>query len=247
MNIVIFSGTSDGRALSRALAALGAAVTVCVATDYGREEQGEAPGITVHSGRMDVTAMAACLQGAALCIDATHPYATQATEHIRTAAAAAQVPYKRLLRRESPIPEGSLVVADAGAAVRYLAGTVGNILLTTGSKSLPLFAPLGGQRLYPRVLPQHESLTACEAAGIPHRNIVAMQGPFSEALNLALIRQFQIKYLVTKDGGRNGGFSEKAAAAAAGGATLIVLRRPADSGEDYEAIVQFCREVLACK
>lgn len=74
-----------------------------------------------------------------------------------------------------------------------------------------------------------------------------MQGPFSEALNLALIRQFQIKYLVTKDGGRNGGFSEKAAAAAAGGATLIVLRRPADSGEDYEAIVQFCREVLACK
>lgn len=85
MNIVIFSGTSDGRALSRALAALGAAVTVCVATDYGREEQGEAPGITVHSGRMDVTAMAACLQGAALCIDATHPYATQATEHIRAA------------------------------------------------------------------------------------------------------------------------------------------------------------------
>lgn len=245
MRFVIFSGTSDGRTLSQALAALGASVTVCVATDYGREEQGETPGITVHSGRLDVSAMAALLQGAALCIDATHPYATEATEHIRAAAAVARVPYKRLLRHDSPVPEGSLVVADAEAAVRYLAGTEGNILLTTGSKALPLFAALGGQRLYPRVLPQHDSLAACEAAGIPHRNIVAMQGPFSEALNLALIRQFQIKYLVTKDGGRNGGFTEKAAAAAAGGATLVVLRRPADSGEDYETILQLCREMLA--
>lgn len=245
MKVVIFSGTSDGRTLSRALAALGASVTVCVATDYGREEQGEAPGITVHSGRLDVEAMAALLQGAALCIDATHPYATEATEHIRTAAALAQVPYKRLLRRESPIPEGSTVVTGPEDAVRYLAGTEGNILLTTGSKTLPLFAALGGQRLYPRVLPQHDSLTACEAAGIPHRNIVAMQGPFSTELNLALIRQFQIKYLVTKDGGPNGGFAEKAAAAEAGGAALVVLRRPADNGEDFETILQFCREMLA--
>lgn len=245
MRVVIFSGTSDGRTLSRALAALGALVTVCVATDYGREEQGEAPGITVHSGRLDAEAMAALLQGTALCIDATHPYATEATEHIRAAAAVAQVPYRRLLRRESPIPEGSTVVAGPEDAVRYLAGTDGNILLTTGSKTLPLFAALGGQRLYPRVLPQHDSLTACESAGIPHRNIVAMQGPFSTELNLALIRQFQIKYLVTKDGGPNGGFAEKAAAAEAGGAALVVLRRPADSGEDFETILQFCREMLA--
>ena len=40
-------------------------------------------------------------------------------------------------------------------------------------------------------------------------------------------------------------YAEKAAAAAACGATLIVLRRPADSGEDFETILQFCREMLA--
>ena len=34
MNVVIFSGTTEGRSFSRALAALGAAVTVCVATDW---------------------------------------------------------------------------------------------------------------------------------------------------------------------------------------------------------------------
>ena len=42
MNVVVFSGTTEGRSFSRALAALGAAVTVCVATELGAEEQGRA-------------------------------------------------------------------------------------------------------------------------------------------------------------------------------------------------------------
>ena len=52
MRIVVFSGTTEGRDFSRAAAALGIAVTVSVATDLGAEEQGQAPGITVHSGRL---------------------------------------------------------------------------------------------------------------------------------------------------------------------------------------------------
>ena len=40
MNVVVFSGTTEGRSFSRVLAALGAAVTVCVATELGAEEQG---------------------------------------------------------------------------------------------------------------------------------------------------------------------------------------------------------------
>ena len=58
MRIVVFSGTTEGRAFSRAAAALGIAVTVSVATDLGAEEQGQAPGITVHSGRLLPGAMA---------------------------------------------------------------------------------------------------------------------------------------------------------------------------------------------
>ena len=243
MNILIFGGTTEGREISHLLAERGAQVLVCVATEYGREEQGKAPGITVLTGRKDRTAILSLLEGADLCIDATHPYAENISRTLRDACDAAGVPLRRLLRRESAAD--GIQVADAPAAAALLAQERGNILLTTGSKTLPLFAALGGQRLYPRVLPQHDSLTACEAAGIPHRNIVAMQGPFSTELNLALIRQFQIKYLVTTDGGPNGGFAEKAAAAEAGGASLVVLRRPADSGEDFETILQFCREMLA--
>lgn len=86
------------------LPALGIAVTVSVATDLGAEEQGQAPGITVHSGRLLPGAMAELLQGAALCVDATHPYAVEATKNIRAAANAAGVEYHRLLRAASTLP-----------------------------------------------------------------------------------------------------------------------------------------------
>ena len=125
MRAVVFSGTTEGRTFSHALAALGAAVTVCVATDLGAEEQGRADGITVRAGRLDADEMAAVLQGAALCVDATHPYATEATRNIRAAAAAAGVEYHRLLRPASNPPAGSVVLPGAAQAAAYLADRPG--------------------------------------------------------------------------------------------------------------------------
>ena len=244
MNVVVFSGTTEGRSFSRALAALGAAVTVCVATELGAEEQGCTDGITVRTGRLDAEGMTALLRGAALCVDATHPYAAEATRNIRAAAAAAGVEYHRLLRPASPLPAGSVVLADAARAAAYLADRPGRVLLATGAKELPAFAALDPARLYPRVLPTLAGIAACEAAGIPHRNILAMQGPFTKELNAALLHQFHIDYMVTKDGGAAGGFAEKAEAAARCGVQLIVLRRPDDAGETADTILQRCRELL---
>ena len=244
MRAVVFAGTTEGRAFSHALAALGAAVTVCVATDLGAEEQGQAAGITVHTGRLDAEEMAALLQGAALCVDATHPYAIEATRNICAAAKAAGVEYHRLLRPASALPAGSVVLETAAQAAAYLADKPGNVLLATGAKELPAFAALDPARLYPRVLPTVAGITACEKAHIPHRNIVALQGPFTAELNTALLRQFVIAYMVTKDGGATGGFAEKAAAAAACGVRFIVLRRPEEAGETAETILQRCRELV---
>ena len=223
---------------------LGAAVTVCVATELGAEEQGCADGITVRTGRLDAEGMTALLRGAALCVDATHPYAAEATRNIRAAAAAAGVEYHRLLRPASPLPTGSVVLADAARAAAYLADRPGRVLLATGAKELPAFAALDPARLYPRVLPTLAGIAACEAAGVPHRNILAMQGPFTKELNAALLHQFHIDYMVTKDGGAAGGFAEKAEAAARCGVQLIVLRRPDDEGETTDTILQRCRELL---
>ena len=201
MKAVVFSGTTEGRRFSKKLAALGAEVTVCVATPLGAEEQGEMAGITVHAGRLGPDAMAALLTGADLCVDATHPYAVDVTRNIRAAAAQVGVEYRRLLRARSPLPEDCVVFGTAAQAAEYL-------------------------------------------AGIPHRNIIAMQGPFSCQLNKALIEQFHIRYLVTKDGGAAGGFAEKVQAAAETGAQLVVLRRPEEVGETEAGLFTHCQEIL---
>lgn len=244
MRVVVFSGTTEGRAFSKQLGALGADVLVSVATDLGAEEQGSAPGVTVRAGRLEPEEMTALLQGADLCIDATHPYAVEATKNIRAAAARAGVEYHRLLRAPSPLPEGALVFAGAAEAARELARTEGNVLLTTGAKELGAFSPIAPERCYPRVLPTREGIAACEAAGVPHRNIIAMQGPFSRALNEALIQQFEIRWLVTKDGGAAGGFAEKVQAAQSTGAQLVVLRRPPEQGQAAQEILNLCKEKM---
>ena len=52
------------------------------------------------------------------------------------------------------------------------------------------------------------------------KNIICMQGPFSKAFNCALIRELDIKYLVTKCTGKNGGFTEKTEAAKENGVVI---------------------------
>ncbi len=247
MRVVIFSGTTEGRELSAETAALGMETLVCVATEYGKEVQTHESGIQVHSGRLDVEGMTQVLAGADLCVDATHPYAREASRNIREAAKEAGVPCHRLLRRESQLPPGCVLVDSAADAARFLQGVEGNILLTTGAKELASFAPVGVHRLYPRVLPAVESLEACEALGIFRSNVIAMQGPFTQELNVALIRQFSIGWLVTKDGGAAGGFAEKVRAAQETGAKLVVIRRPKEDGESFETILQLCKEMMGCR
>lgn len=255
MKATIFSGTTEGRLLSGKLAKLGILVHVFVATEYGSEVQGEIDGVSVHTGRKTAEDMKHAVETVDLCIDATHPYAEEATKNIRKACQAAGVPYYRLKRSESR-PSGlafdkaaggrMTISASSKEAVQWLRERDGNILLTTGSKELAQYAGLGAERLYPRVLPLHESIQACEAAGIPHRNIIAMQGPFGQQLNEALIRQYHIDYLVTKDGGKAGGFMEKLDAAAACGIPAVVIARPDDEGHSIDEIYEICRR-MACR
>ena len=85
---------------------------------------------------------------------------------------------------------------------------------------------------------------ACEAAGIPHRNIIAVQGPFSEELNKAVIREYEIDVMITKDSGTAGGFPEKISAAKDCQIPVIVIARPEEEGLSFEEILAVCREKM---
>ena len=241
MKILIFAGTTEGRLLSEELGDAGHDVTVSVATEYGEQEQGEHAGVSVLCGRKTAEEIADLLEDFEVCIDATHPYAVEVSENIREAcnrlgSKQNLIRYYRLLRPESVYPADTVFVQSAGEAADYLSQTEGNILLTTGAKELPVYAGLEGERLYPRVLPLGSSLKSCEEAGIPSRNIIAMQGPFSEELNLALLHSLSIRYMVTKDGGATGGFPEKISAAQKADVTVILIARPGEEGMTYGEI-----------
>ncbi|MCI5759790.1 MAG: precorrin-6A/cobalt-precorrin-6A reductase [Eubacterium sp.] len=143
------------------------------------------------------------------------------------------------------LPDGNIVVGSTEEAAAWLAGTEGNVLLTTGSKELRVFTsvPDYRERLFARVLSLPSVVASCADLGFQGRNLICMQGPFSEEMNNALIHQTKAKYLVTKDTGREGGFPEKESAAKACGCRMIIIRRPLEEkGISVEECVKRIRE-----
>ena len=137
---------------------------------------------------------------------ATHPYAQSITKSIARACRETGTLRWRLLRGASGVSPEHTYVETVSDAAAFLSETEGNILLTTGSKELAGFSQLPGfsERVWARVLPLQSSLDACAQAGLPASHIFAMQGPFSEAMNAAMLRTIGAQYLVTKDGGAPG-------------------------------------------
>ena len=229
--ICIFAGTTEARRLVELLSSQRhVAVTACVATEYGETLLPDADNVTVRSGRIPASEIIQLLSDTKydLVIDATHPYAASITESVARACAETGTEYLRLLREASEQAEDALCVADAEEAAALLSKTEGNILLTTGSKDLKIYRKIKGfrERVYARVLPLDASLALCREAGVETSHILAMQGPFSEEMDEAMLRAVSAQWLVTKDGGEAGGFAAKATAARKAGAQLLVVGRP---------------------
>lgn len=248
--VLIFSGTTEGRLLAETLSGNGIPCIVSVATEYGEIVMPHLAGVTIHRGRMDVTQMRKYLaeQDVSVVVDATHPFATAVSENIKESLKNSVIPYLRLQRNTGTNGEAAsgnvILCKDAKDCAKKLAQVEGNILLTTGSKDLAFYAKEEAlrERLYVRVLPGMESLALCEKNGICGRQVIAMQGPFSMEMNCALIRQFGIQYLVTKESGRNGGFLEKIRAAEAEQIAVCVIGNP-ERGTEGNSFEEVCKKL----
>ena len=230
--ILIFAGTSEGREITEFLSGNGAPVYVCVATSYGKELLPENELVTVSDERLGQAQMCALIKELMppFVIDATHPYASEVTENIKNACAGENTEYIRLVRKSLEVSGGDIIYADSVAdAVSKLEGTKGNILAATGSKELIEYTKLEDykERVFARVLSTPEVVSACAELGFEGKNLICMQGPFSKEMNMALLRQFGCRYMVTKESGAPGGFEEKYEAAKECAASLVVVGRPA--------------------
>lgn len=134
----------------------------------------------------------------------------------------------------------SIYVGDIQAAVDYLKGVTGNILITTGSKELHLYTqiPDYGTRCTARVLPTRSVVEACTELGFTGKHLICMQGPFDLEMNLATLRYADADFMVTKASGKNGGYDEKCEAALAAGVQLVVIGRPKEQVEPVMSLAQ---------
>ena len=249
---LIFAGTSEGRKLAEFLQEHQICAEVCVATEYGEKLLAATDYIQVHTGRMTEPEMENYIQersGAPFqaVIDATHPHAAEVTKNIRTACENTGMRYVRLLRGQIDLSAFSDLVTfpDCESAAEWLEMQNGRIFLTTGMKELPMVAERisDRERLYARVLPQPEIFPLAEELGLSKKQLICMQGPFSVEMNYAIMKSYDISYMVTKDSGNIGGFLQKYNAAKKAGVKIIVLgRQKEESGYTYEEIIDLLKE-----
>ena len=249
--ILIFAGTTEGRKLSEYLAEAEINHTICVATEYGEIVLRQHPLVKVHQGRMNQEQIEEFLSNGKfdVVVDATHPFAKDITYNIQAALkemghSGISIPYLRLKRDGITERENGITYFETNnECVKALEDTEGNILLTTGSKELYKYCVSEGikHRLYVRVLPSVESLSLCTEKGICGKQVIAMQGPFTTEMNEAIIRQYEIAYLVTKESGVPGGYQEKINAAKRTGTKMFVIGCP-EEGEGY-SFSEICQKL----
>ncbi|KYP79464.1 precorrin-6A reductase [Ferroacidibacillus organovorans] len=231
--IFFMAGTSDARDLALAIQDAGYPLLTSVVTEHAANAL-KAVELQVRVGRLDIAEMMALLKekGATLLVDASHPFAEEAHLTAMAAANACGVTYLRYERSSQTFRDhASLLHVDTyEEAAQLAAQKKGNVMLTTGSKTLPIFtAKLVGDpevRLVARMLPRVDNMEKCVQLGVGQENIIAMQGPFSRDLNEALYRHYGTTLMITKESGGPGAVDEKVEAALAMGIEVIVIGRP---------------------
>lgn len=250
-DVFIFSGTTEGRTLARWLASRGVMVHVRVATEYGAEVMERDDNIDVKVGSCGgAEGIAKVIRDNMydIVVDATHPYATKVSEHIRQGCGATGAEYIRLRRSSADVDMDSdiITVDTVQDAVDYLKGTEGRILAATGSNDIDLYTQIPDyrERVTARVLSTVSSVTRCAGFGFEGRNLICAQGPFTEETNYATLRDIGASYMVTKDSGTVGGFEEKVRAARRAGVRIVLVRKPDDTGLEYGDVVRLLEDRL---
>ncbi|MDH6363380.1 precorrin-6A/cobalt-precorrin-6A reductase [Enterococcus sp. PF1-24] len=224
--IFILGGTSDSLQIAQALKNKDYDFYLSVVSDYGAEL---ALQITenVLKGALNQADLQRILaeKQVDLVIDATHPFATEVSKTAMTVCQRMQITYFRF-ERSSEIPASAKIVYSIEEACQVAKELTGKIYLTTGSKNIALFLKyLAKERIVARVLPTSEVLQSLEKLGLQADQVEGIKGPFSQELNIALMKQNQAAMMITKESGAAGGFFEKVAACETLAIPCIVIAR----------------------
>ncbi len=200
--VLVFGSTPESRSTARMLRQRGRQVIMSVTSEYARSLL--PPGTICYVGKLDAAGMLALIRETAphRIVDATHPYAVMAQENIHHAAENLGIPWERIpfANIENAWRDTVEWVDTHEALISAILREKGNMLLGIGRDPL-LHLPLETDmaRLFPRVTPTPEAVAACLELGYPRSNIIAMDGPFSRELTMALFDQKNITGVVVRD------------------------------------------------
>ncbi|MCR5756918.1 MAG: precorrin-6A reductase [Selenomonas sp.] len=252
--IFVVAGTQDGRELVKLLLDEGYDVAASVVSHYGGELLAHACGNSclINDRPLDEVALKAYLEehDIRLLVDASHPYAANVSCNAMAVCAAMNLPYIRYERDLTKLDYDRITVVHSYEEAAVEAAALGKkIFLTTGSRNLDKFVhspALADCELTARVLPTAEVLVLCESLGVDAGHVVALQGPFSQELNVELFRKYSAEVIITKNSGTLGGTDTKLAAAKELGLPIVLIDRPRLAypciGHDYASILDFVRK-----
>jgi precorrin-6A/cobalt-precorrin-6A reductase len=242
--VLILGGTNESRRLAEALAGAPGGGLPVITSLAGRTTRPLLlPGEVRVGGYGGAAGLAAYLRDRRIgaLVDATHPFAATMTGHAVAAAAETGVPLL-VLRRPGWL-EGPgdrwYRVPDLGEAAALLPRLGDRVFLTTGRQNIAAFAEVDECWFLSRSVER-------PAGPAPKRlEVVLDRGPFTLDGERRLIREHDIKVLVTKD---SGGSAPKLAAARDLGLPVVMVDRPpapdADSAATVEEAVKWLRAAL---
>ncbi len=229
---MVMAGTSDARKIIKKLSLTDNHILATAISANGGELAKNSGAGKVLVGRFDSGKLAEIIRNneVDVLIDATHPFASDATKNAIKAADTEKIRYIRFDRPTLDIPENKLIhrVNTFREAVEEIVKLGdGRILHLAGVMTLHyLTSRIYPHRIVARVLPATFSIEKCLEAGVPPENIVAMQGTFSKEFNQSLMKEFNISVVVTKESGKSGGTPSKLQAALELGVHIVMVMRP---------------------
>lgn len=206
-------------------------IIVTVTTEEGQKAFSSFD-VPIHVAQMDETAMEHFIKMHQVLkiVDLSHPYAVEVSKNANKVSQKLNLPYFRYVRSKTTLTTGHQFNSIASCAT-FLKSVTGSVFFTTGIKSIPEFEPVKGKnRFIYRILPSLTSFKSIENLSLDLKNIVAMHGPFSIEMNIALFRQFKADFVVMKNAGTAGGTEEKIQACILTGAKPLMIDRPIETG-----------------
>lgn len=264
MNMMVMAGTSDAKKIIRELSnRKDVNILATATTSHGADLARTSGADNVLEGRFDSDKLAEIIKDnhIGFLIDATHPFASEATRNAIRASDITRAEYIRFERPPTELPNSELVYQcssfeDAVSKILQIlnqaynnSDETGKIFHLAGVNTLHyLNQKIPGEMIVARILPSVYSVKKCLKLGIPHKNIVAMEGTFSPEFNSILMEEYRIGVVLTKESGQSGGTWSKIQAAIDLDIPVVIVMRPKivelQGKPVFDDVKLLCDEVL---